>query len=173
VKKYKERRKQMERSYENEVAVNKDELEIDLEKLSSQYLYWSRFDVEAKEEKEKAEQRLEVIKAQVDSDVRTNPAKFGMDKATETAIRNVVVLSAVVQAAESEVIKATKNARLLTSAISSFDKKASALGHLVDLWKNGYYSSKGVSKEMREGIEHKKQDRINETLSATIKKRNK
>ena len=163
----------MERDYAKEVETDKDNLEIDLEKLSGQYLYWSKKEVEAKEENEKAYQKLEVTKAMVSADVRTNPTKYGIDKITENAITIAVTCSPLVTKAEADVIETSKNARLIGAAVKSFDKKSSALGHLVDLWKNGYYSSRAIPKEMRTSVEEKRQNVMNESIGNTLKRRGK
>lgn len=153
------------RSYTEDLNIDKDSLEIEWEKQPRLFIYWAEREVDAQEERDKAQRNMSVIKAEMDAKVRKDPEKYGIDNGIkEAAVSSAIVNSKEYKEAELKFIEATKNARLLSASVVAFDHKKRALTKLTDLWISGYYGSGGVPKEMKESINKKVDEKVRSRL---------
>lgn len=153
-----------ERNYSLDLEVDKNRLDVEWEKQPSNYMYYAEQEVIAAEEKDKAVQRLSIVRAEMDAKVRSSPEKYKIDKVTETAISNVVNNSEEYRKVENEVIEKTKKMKILSAAVIAFDHKKRALTKLTDLYIAGYYSSGGIPAEMKEKVADNKSEKIRRKL---------
>ena len=162
----------MQRNYDEDLRINKDQLEIEWEKQPMIYFHWAQKEAEALEAKDKANQRMNIIQAEMDAKVRSSPGDYGLsDKPTETAIKNIVTNSKEYREAENDYIEKNKTVRILNAAVIAFDHKKRALTKLADLWLGSYWSSNGgAPKEMKEDINKRKGEEIRQGLNKRIKK---
>ena len=65
------------RSYTEDLNIDKDSLEIEWEKQPRLFIYWAEREVDAQEERDKAQRNMSVIKAEMDAKVRKDPEKYG------------------------------------------------------------------------------------------------
>jgi hypothetical protein len=145
-----------ERSYKKDLEVDKDRLDEEWERQTTLYIHWAEKEVEAQEERDKSQRRLNIIKAEMDAKVRSNPEKYGIEKISESAISHVVIQSKEYRGAELEYIESVKNAKILSAAVVAFDHKKRALTKLTDLYISGYYSKTGMPSGSREKVDEKR-----------------
>lgn len=94
---------------------------------------------ELKAEAKRARLALEQAEADADREVRGTPASFGLDKITESAVRNAVVSHTRVRAAEASAIEVEKDADLAQSLANAYEHRRSMLKLEVDLYLGNYY----------------------------------
>lgn len=162
----------MPRNYDEDLKIDKDQLEIEWEKQPMIYFYWAQKEAEALEARDRANQKMNIVQAEMDAKVRSNPSDYGLnDKPTETAIKNIVTNSKEYRLVENDVIEKNKTVRVLQAAVIAFDHKKRALTKLVDLWLGSYWSSSGgAPKEMKEDINKRKGEEMRQVLNKRIKK---
>lgn len=136
-------------------AVQIDELNLDKEciRLPSDYLKFATLSADKKRDADEAKNRLEVVEATITKRVRTDPAEYGIEKATEGAIRDAVQLSKEFKAATAELIKAKHDAELAQAVVWALEHKKRTLTLLVDLHGMGYFSNPKVSAAGREELD--------------------
>jgi hypothetical protein len=156
-----------ERNYSDDLEIDINALEKEWEKQPSTFMYYSKKEAFAQEEKDRAAQKLNIIYAEMDSKVRKNPSKYGItaEKPTDTAIKQVILRSEDYKTAEENVIIKTKQMRILSAAVIAFEHKKRALTKLTDLYINNYYSSGGVPKEFKDNISKNHTNKIREGLN--------
>lgn len=162
----------MSRNYDEDLKIDKDQLEIEWEKQPMIYFYWAQKEAEALEARDRANQKMNIVQAEMDAKVRSNPGDYGLnDKPTETAIKNIVTNSKEYRLVENDVIEKNKTVRVLQAAVIAFDHKKRALTKLVDLWLGSYWASNGgAPKEMKEDINKRKGEEMRQVLNKRIKK---
>jgi hypothetical protein len=155
----------------------KDDLKIDQNALDHEWLNhpikfanWAEKEVEAQFEKDKAKEKLELVKSLIDSDIRSNPAKYRLDKITETVVYGVVIQSDEYKAANEEFLQATRRARILSVGREAFDHRKKALEKLTDLYLSNYWAEprSGPPNQLKEASV---QEVIHETLNAPVIRR--
>jgi len=133
----------------------KDELEIDHNALDIEWLEQPKrfFEVaeqaaEAKRDVERAKLALEVAEAELDNDIRTNPATYGIAKITEGAIKSAIAVSAKYQDASNAYADAQYNNNMLQSAVAAWDQRKRALENLVYLHGQSYFAGPSVPRDI-------------------------
>jgi len=89
---------------------------------------------------DEAKADLECTKAELDSDIRSNPDSYGITKVSEKAIENCVPQQEAYQKALEQYQKANHLVRVLKAMVTSLDHRKRALTSLVELHLANYYS---------------------------------
>jgi hypothetical protein len=96
---------------------------------------------DARLELEEAKAELDVVAAELDRDIRERPNKFGLDKFTETAVKNTVLTQQAYKAQVSAVNKARHRMDIVQAAVTACDHRKKALENLVYLHGQDYFST--------------------------------
>jgi hypothetical protein len=96
---------------------------------------------EARAEVDRAEARLDVVKAQVEKDVRSDPPRYGFDKVTERVAEMCVTLAKPVQDAQAELIETKLYAGILGGAVNALEHRKKALENTVQLDGRSYFAA--------------------------------
>lgn len=157
--------------YTADLEINKNKLDIEWQHQPQLYMQYAELDVLAQEERDKAIRNLGVVKAELDADIRSDPKRFGIEKATEAAIANVIINTKRYRDADAEVIEKTKRAKLLSAAVVAFEHRKRALTKLTDLWISGFYGEMTVSQDRRAELEARRTNNQLEGLARNRRRR--
>jgi len=131
----------MEKSYEDDlILIDKYSLDVEWEKLPGLYDKWAREFVEAEYERDKAKEQLDVVRAEIDTEIRKRIGEGKSNKMTEAAISNTIILNKRYQQASNNYIDSVKAAKILDIARRSFENKKKSLERLTDLFLVGYWA---------------------------------
>lgn len=114
------------------------------------YMFWSEKAQKARAVADKAKFELEKLEAVVAQEIRKKPSKYGLDKITETGIRNAVLLDPRIQSATFGLIDLRTKADVLAKFVTALEQRKKALENLVYLTAQGYYSA--PEKRKRRGV---------------------
>jgi hypothetical protein len=84
---------------------------------------------------------VEIARATAAKDIRTNPAKFGLEKVTEASVQEAITLHSDVRAAEVVRIDAEKEADMAAAIQTAFEHRRAALRVESDLFAKEYWSA--------------------------------
>lgn len=162
----------MKRDYNEDLTIDKNALEIEWEKQAAIYFYWAEKEAEALEAKDKASQRLDIVQAEMDAKIRSNPSAYNLpEKTTETAIKYTLINTEQYLEAQNDLIEKNKTVRILSAAVKAFDHKKTGLSKLSELWLGGYWSTAGgAPREMKENINQRKGEELRQGLNKRLKK---
>lgn len=104
---------------------------------------------------DKAEAKLKVVRADLDYDIRSNPAEFNLTKATEAIVENTIVKQSKHKAASKALVEAKHAMRVLDGAVQTMEHRKRALEKLVDLHGQHYWAAPKASKEGMSAAERK------------------
>ena len=85
------------------------------------------------------------VKAQTSLAARTDPAKFGLDKVTETSISAAVTENEYVKAAGRATIEAQRYADDLRGLVSAYEQRKSMLDTEARLYLGNYWGAEGAA----------------------------
>jgi len=146
-----------------EITVQIDELRLGDEcvNLPHNYLQAAHQAADSRRDVEYAKNELEVVDADLCKHIRSTPGKYGLEKVTESAIKEIVVLQPPYKEAQSRLIKSKHRQDLDQALVSALEHKKRALAMLVDLHTSGYFSEvKPTTAEGRQSMEQKMKERI-------------
>ena len=134
------------------MGILKDDAKLDITKLDQHaldqpalYDNWGEKWAEAVAERDKLKEKLSVVRAEADDEIRRTPKDFGweQDKApTETWVANQVVLHPKVRDSMDEFLTAQKNVSITSVAKEVLDHRKKSLEILTELYKNNYFSAR-------------------------------
>lgn len=142
------------------LEIDEHNLEREWTRQPKLFFRWAREAADARLTVDEAKAALEIVRAEVDSEVRSDPEGHGIDgKVTEKMVEAVVVQATVCIAAVRKLAKAKHRYDVLCALVSALEQRKSALEYLVRLRLSDYYSEPRVPKESREGMEEMQKDR--------------
>jgi len=115
---------------------------------------------------DKAKERLDVVEAEMDRDVREDPEKYDLVKLTETLIKSTVLQTSERQIAAQNYIDAKYEYDMAQAAVRSIDQKKTALENLVKLHGMSYFAGPSVPRDLSK--EWEQRERQN-TANAKVK----
>ena len=155
-----------------EKDINIDEQALDVEcleqpRITLQYAKWVA-DMERK--KDRAKERVEVVKAELDKDIRSNPSKYGLAKITEGAVQNTIILQPEYREAQVAYIEAKHESDIAKAAMRAVDTKKATLENLVKLFGLSYFAGPSVPRNLAEE-RAKKQKESNQKVARAMRRK--
>jgi len=95
---------------------------------------------DAIEEEDQARAALGIVVAQLDRDIRSDPAGFGLTKATETTVINAIPEQPAHKAATALIIAAKHKVRILRAAVDAVGHRKSSLQGMTDVFLRQWYA---------------------------------
>lgn len=135
------------------LEINQYELEREWVEQPRLYEQWATKAAKARLRLDEAKGELELIEAELDKTIRTEPGKFGVDKITEGAVQKTVVLQDEYQEAAAAVNQAAYELGVIQAAVTALDHRKKALEKLVELWMASYYSEPKARGEAKNRME--------------------
>lgn len=135
-------------------------LEIDQYRLDDEWnnqpQVYARYALKAADARrswDESKANLEVVKAELDRDIRKNPEKYDLLKITETQISSTIVLQDDYKVANEEVIRTHHDMDVVNAFVQALDQRKSALSKLVDLFLADYFSKPKASATARDHVQ--------------------
>jgi hypothetical protein len=139
--------------YKDDIKIDKHNLDREWMNHALLFIEWAEKEVEAQFEKDKAKERLDLVRAEMDSRIRTDPSHYGIDKVTEGSIQNTILRQQIYMEASEAFLLASKNAKILNVAREAFEHRKKALEKITDLYISGYWADPKIKKEVKEGMD--------------------
>lgn len=142
------------------IEVPEDIFEIDMYELDREWVRqpklffnFARQLADAREQVERSKAEMDVVKAEMDQEIRNSPEDYDIGKVTEAAITAAIAMSKEMKQAQSEFIRAKHNADILQGAVNALEHRKSALERLVSLHGQNYFSTPVADSDGREAKE--------------------
>jgi len=100
---------------------------------------------------------IEVVKADLDGEIRKNPAAFGLEKLTETLISNTIILQKDYEEALKGYLDAKEAYYHASNVCTAMEHRKAALENLVLLHGRGYFAE---PKERKDPVKEKATDNL-------------
>ena len=146
---------------EKDLEIDKDNLDFACLDQPRRFMKWSVEYAEAIRVRDEAKRKASVIKSNTNLDIRTRPAEYGIEKATEGSINAALESNEEVNKAEKEISDAQYAVNIYGAAKEALDQRRSMLERLVALYISGYFSqvrlnTEAVGKIGDEATEHQR-----------------
>ncbi len=138
-------------NYEQDLAIDPHSLDEEWLRQPGLYMKYCEAAVEAEKIRDKAKERVSVVKAELDREIRKDPAKFGLEKMTEPMVAGSILLQARYTEAASALVEADFKFNIIQSAVRALDHKRSALENEVKLWLGSYFSGPKTPRDIPGG----------------------
>ena len=119
------------------------------------YFIYAEELAQARRELEESKANMEIVAAEVDKRVRKYPEKYGMEenvKLTEAMVKAAVKDSKKLKKAQEEFRAIQYKVNVAQAVVTALDHRKSALGKLVDLHGQNYFSKPTASEAGKEAM---------------------
>jgi hypothetical protein len=153
--------------FKEDLKIDKYSLDEEWIKQPSLFLEWAEKVVDAQTERDKTKDQLDLIKAELDAEIRADPKRFNLDKLTEAAVSNAIIQAEKFRAAQLVQFEKVRSVRVLEVAKEAFEHKKKALENLTQLYLSGYYLTDGarLKGDIKEQITKMKSEKMDDMLN--------
>lgn len=146
--------------YKKDISIDEENLDTEWLRHSATYMQYLEYSVYCSNILEKKEEQLEVLAAELDKEIRSNP---GEKKLTENSIKNEILTNNNYKTLKEEIIQARYNYNIVKSAVNAFEHRKKALERLCDLWMFGYNSApkQNIKDSILDSIQNKVRGGLN------------
>jgi hypothetical protein len=160
-------------NYENDIRIDETALDVEwLEQPSLMMKYTNHQATTAKAEEE-AKEELELVKAELDKAIRSNPDRYDIDKITEAVVIATITIHKDYQKASTAVIEAKYENNIAKGAVKAFDARKDALENLVRLHGQQYFAGPKVPRDLSFEAQQKHNQKKSDSVVKTMTRKNK
>ena len=160
-------------NYEKDIRIDPDALDVEWLQQASLTFTYADHCAKVRQDLDYVKQRMDIIMAELDSEVRSDPEEFGLEKITEAAIRNAIIQTTKYQEIHAEYLSAKYEYEMAQAAIKALDQKKSALENLVRLHGQSYFAGPTIPRDISKEWEQVEKGKIIDKGVATAMKRKK
>jgi len=157
-------------SYEHDIAIDETILDVEFLEQPRLFLKYAQHAERSRRDLDWAKERLDIKHAELDRDIRSDPAHFGIAKITEGAVQGAITINSDYQKLSSDYINAKYEAGMAAAAVRAFDQRKTSLENLVRLHGQQYFSGPRVPHDLTEERQ-RRQDRSNEAMGRAMNRR--
>lgn len=137
-------------NYEQDVRIDPDALDLEWLEQSALMMKYTKHAAVTRDLMDKAKEKLDFVKAELDLDIRNNPSAYNLPKITEGAIASAISLNEKYQKAVEDYNEARFENEVAQGAVRSIDQKKTALENLVRLFQASYFAGPSVPRDLTE-----------------------
>lgn len=161
-------------NYEKDVEIDETALDVEWLQQPRLMLKYGNYAAQKRQEMDLAKENLDVVKAQLDKDIRAIPGDYGIGKLTESAIQSAILTQEEYQEANQAYIKAKYEYDMAITAVRAIDQKKTALENLVRLYGQQYFAGPKVPRDLsKEWVQKERQKKVDKGVAKSMKRKKK
>lgn len=136
--------------YEKDIEIDETSLDIEWLEQPKLFMQYSRHLADMRRRTDEMKQTLDVVKAEIDRDVREDPERFQITgKVTEGAITSAVLTNEAYKTAYQAFLDAKYEMDMAQSAVRAFEQRKEALEYLVKLHGQQYFAGPQLPRDIQ------------------------
>ena len=134
--------------YEKDIKIDETALDIEWLEQPALFMKYARHLAEARRTLDEEKQELDIVKADLDKQIREKPEKFGILKITEGAIQSAITTEGTYNIAYKKYLAAKYESDMASNAVQAFNQRKEALENLVKLHGQSYFAGPKVPRDI-------------------------
>ena len=135
-------------NYEQDITIDDSALDIEWLEQPQLMIKYIRHASQTSRDLDKAKENLDIVKAEIDLKIRSNPEKYGLEKVTEAAIQNTILTSKQYQEVNQTMLDVKYEAEMAKGAVRAMEQRKDALENLVRLHGQQYFAGPKVPRDL-------------------------
>lgn len=136
--------------YETDIVIDESALDVEWLEQPRLFLRYCRKEHEARRDMDYAKERLDLVKAKLDKKMRADPDRYQIERISEGAIMNTILLQPEYEEAAKKHIEAKYEYGIAIAAVRAFDQRKTALENLARLHGQQYFAGPRVPRDITE-----------------------
>lgn len=152
------------------LGIDPNNLDVNCQNNPRQVRYWGRLYAKAKRAAQDAGNAVKLVKAEVRSAIRADPASYGIDKVTVDAIDDAMTVDGRYRDALDVQVQADYEEAMLKAEVDGLKDRGERLGDMVKLHGQLYFARSPTTREgVQEFNKAKGEGRMNDAADAAAK----
>lgn len=139
-----------ENPYEVDIRIDESQLDVEWLEQPGLTFKYSKMVANLESAMNASKEALDLVRAELDVSIRKKPAEYGLEKVTEEALRNTILLQEDFQEAQQELQDATYEYKIARAALDAITVRKSALENLVRLHGSNYFAGPSIPHDLQE-----------------------
>jgi len=156
-------------NYEDDIRIDEEALDIEWLEQASLMMKYARNAADARRELDRAKENFDIVKAEVDKDIRTNPDDYEVTKVTDASVAAAILGTEEYKEASQRLIQAKYEADIASSAVRAVEQRKDALENLVRLHGQQYFAGPRVPHDLAV-LREQKQKRANTIVGSAMRR---
>lgn len=148
-----------ELNYQQDTSIDEQALDVEWLRQAELMRKYASHAATTKQYMDELKERVDVEKAQLDLDIRKDPAKYGIDKVTESVVQSAILIQPTYKELQDRYRGARYENDIAIAAVRAIDQKKTALENLVRLLTASYFAGpsapRDISKEWTDSVERR------------------
>lgn len=158
--------------YESDAHIDESALDVEWLEQPSLMMKYAEYAADCREEMERARDKVELVKARLDRDIRADPDKYDINKPTESVVQSTIIVQQEYQDAQDEYLSAKKEHDLARYACTAIEQRKSALENLVKLHGQSYFAGPSAPRDISQERERQmRQQQVDKKVSTGSRRR--
>ena len=156
-------------TYEKDMHIQEDALDFMCLEQPALTVKYSRMLAEARQTRDQAKEALDLVRAELDLQIRDNPEKFKLPKVTEGSIASAILMNKRYQQAQKTLNDANFEVNVLQGVSNAIDHRKSMLEGLIKLHGQQYFAGPRVPHDLSE-MRKKREEHISTGINKHLKR---
>lgn len=143
--------------YEADIRIDETALDVECLEQPRMFLRYSKHSAECRKAMDLAKEAADVIKAEVDNDIRANPDQYDLPKVTEASVTNAVLVDKDYRKAQKKFFAARYEYEMSLAIVRAFEQRKSALEYLVKLHGMSYFAGPKVPRDISKEYDNREE----------------
>jgi hypothetical protein len=158
--------------YDKDVRIDETALDVECLDQPSLMVKYARLLADAEQRLDEAKEALDLVKAELDKEIRSDPDRFDLAKATETSVANAVIMQPEYAEASNRMIEAKYEAKVLAGIVRAMDARKTMLETLVKLHGQQYFAGPNVPRDLsHEAKKRRDQQKSDSKVASKLSRR--
>jgi hypothetical protein len=135
-------------NYEQDIRIDNSALDVEWLEQAALFMKYARHSAQTMRDLDEAKQALDVVKAELDLDIREHPEEHNVSKVTEGAIQSAIILSEKYKKSFKVYLESKFENDMASKAINAMNQRKEALENLVRLHSQSYFAGPKIPRDL-------------------------
>lgn len=137
-------------NYEDDIQIDEQSLDIEWLNQPALMLKYARHAAQCRLELDKAKEALELVKAELDKEIRSFPDRFGIEKITDKVVENTIPMQPDYKEMSANFINARFESDVAYGAVKAIEARKDALENMGRLLGLQYFAGPKMPRDLHE-----------------------
>ncbi|MFP4019181.1 MAG: hypothetical protein ACLFUH_08020 [Bacteroidales bacterium] len=161
-------------NYEQDISIDESALDVEWLEQPDLMRKYTRYQADCKHELDLAQERLDLVRADLDRKIRRFPEDYDINvKLTEAVVSNTIIQNEEYKEAYHEYLEVKYEYEVAKGAVTAIEHRKNSLENLVKLLNLGYFAGPKMPRDLSAEIQQKEESkkRVSNKVGKRLKRK--
>lgn len=135
-------------NYEQDIRIEDSSLDLECLEQATLFMKYAKYATETRRTYDLAKEAFEIMKADLDKKIRSDPDKFKIEKITETVVQNTIIMQSGYRESNELLLNAKYEVDMAQNAVNAINQKKDMLEALIKLHGQSYFAGPRTPRDL-------------------------